>query len=118
MAATGATGAGVPAVIVVIAAGTAERLATAKLNGPPAPPVVTFLTATVAATAVLVKLQLIWAAGKIFAAGIVSVVPLSEPKLAGFPVTAEFASLHVAALGLKLPLAASVTCTCAFTVVT
>ena len=46
-----------------------------------------------------------------FAAGIVNVVPEKLPKLAGFPVSAEFASVHVTAVSKKLGLAASVTVT-------
>lgn len=38
----GVVGAAVPTVAVVIAAGTAARFETAKLNGPPSPPVVIF----------------------------------------------------------------------------
>ena len=40
--AVGAVGAGVPAVMVVIAAGAEARFATAKLNAPPGAPVVIF----------------------------------------------------------------------------
>ena len=59
MLATGATGAAVPTVAVVMAAGVVARLVTAKVNGPPMPPVVIFCTATVAGLAALVKAQVI-----------------------------------------------------------
>jgi hypothetical protein len=55
--AVGAAGAGVAATVVVMFAGTAERLVAVKLNGPPAAPVVVFWMATVAGLAVLVNVQ-------------------------------------------------------------
>jgi hypothetical protein len=94
--AVGATGAGVPAVVVLIAAGAEARLTTVKLNGPPGEPVVVFRMATVAGIAVLVMVQVICAAGSTLAAGTVMTVPVSAPKLAGLPVTTALASLHVA----------------------
>lgn len=116
--AEGAAGAAEPIVDVVMAAGAEARFETAKLNGPPNPPVVIFWTATVAGFAALVMVQLICAAGKTFTAGTVSTLPTRLPKLAGLPVKLEFASEHVADAGLKLALAASVICTCVFAVVT
>ena len=116
--AEGAAGAAEPIVEVVMAAGAAARFETAKLNGPPSPPVVIFWTATVAGFAALVIVQLICAAGKTFAAGTVSTLPARLPKLGGFPVKLEFASEQVADAALKLALAASVICTCVFTAVT
>lgn len=116
--AVGDAGAGVPAVVVVIAAGAAPRFATEKLKGPPGAPVVVLRTATVAAIAVLVITQLIWAAGNTLAAGTVSTPPARLPKLAGFPVKAALASLHVADVGLKLVLAASVICMAVLVAVT
>ena len=106
--ATGAAGAGVAAAAVVILAGAAAKLFTAKVNGPPKPPVVIFCTATVAGFAALVKVQVILAAGKILAAGIVRTLPLNVPKLAGFAVIAELASVQVADEIVKLAFAASV----------
>ena len=109
--ATGEVGAATPTVDVVMLAGAALRLVTAKLNGPPSPPVVIFCTATVADFAVLVKTQVICAACTILAAAIVSTLPDKVPKLAGLPVVPALASLHVAAVAVKLPFAASVICT-------
>ena len=51
----GAAGVGVPAAIVVIAAGALARLVWANVNGPPKPPVVVFCTRTIGR--VLVKVQ-------------------------------------------------------------
>jgi len=106
--ATGATGAAVPTVAVVIAAGVVPRFVTAKVKGPPMPPVVIFFTATVAGLAAFVKAQVIWLADKTLAAGMVSMLPVNEPKLAGLPVTLALASLQVADVAVKLPLAVSV----------
>lgn len=98
-----------PTVAVVIGAGLVARLVTAKLNGPPRPPVVVFCTATVAGLAALVKVQLIWAAGNTLAAEMVSTLPASVPKIVALlPDTAPLISLQVALVGVKLPLAASV----------
>lgn len=91
----GATGAAVAVAVVVMAAGAAAKLLTAKLNGPPKPAVVIFWTATVAGFAALVKVQVILAAGKTLAAGMVSTWPLNVPKLAGFPVIEALASAQV-----------------------
>jgi hypothetical protein len=116
--AVGAAGAAEPMVEVVIAAGADARFETAKLNGPPSPPVVIFWTATVAGFAALVIVQLICAAGLTFAAGTVSTLPARLPKLAGLPVKLEFASEHVADAALKLELAVSDICTGVFAAVT
>lgn len=105
----GAAGAGVPAVAVVMAAGAADKLATEKLNGPPATLVVVFRMATVAGTAVLVMMQVICAAGKTLAADTESTAPAKLPKLAGFPVKPEFASVQVADVAVKLAVTVSVT---------
>ena len=84
------------AAVVVIEAGAAARLFTAKVKGPPKPPVVIFCTATVAAFAALVKVQVIFAAGRTLAAGMVRTRPANVPKLAGFPVMEALASAQVA----------------------
>ena len=63
-----------------------------------------FCKLTVAGFAALVKVQVICAAGKTLAAGIVSNNPLSPPKLAGLPVTAEFASVHDAVVNVNVAL--------------
>lgn len=118
LADVGATGAAVPAVEVVIVAGAVARFETAKLNGPPSPPVVIFCTVTVAGLAVLVIVQLICAAGKTFMAGTVNTPLARLPKLAGLPVKLELASVQDAAVAVKLALAASVICTCVFAAVT
>lgn len=107
-----------PTVAVVIAAGVVARLVTAKVNGPPMPPVVIFCTATVAGFAALVKMQLTWDPGTTLVAGIVSTLPLNVPKLPGLPVFAALLSLQVAVVGVKLPLAVSVIRTAVFEVVT
>lgn len=106
--ATGAAGAAVPITVVVIAAGAAARLLTEKLNGPPKLPVVIFWMATLAGLAALVKVQVICAAGKTLAAGMVSTPPLNVPKLAGFLVVAALASAQIAEVAVKLAFAASV----------
>ena len=95
----------------MIAAGTEVKLVALKVKGPPAAPVVVFWMATVAVPAVftvLVKMQLIWAAAKTLAAGMVSTLPASVPKLAGFPVMAELASVQVAEVAEKLAAGVSV----------
>lgn len=51
---------------------------------------------------------MICAAAKIFAAGIVSTLPASVPKLAGLPVTAELASVQLAAVAAKFVAGVSV----------
>ena len=56
--------------------------------------------ATVGAITALVKVQVICAAGKTLAAGMVMSKPLSVPKLAGLPVTAELASVQVAVVNV------------------
>lgn len=61
-----------------------------------------FCRLIVGALPVFVKMQLICAAGTTLAAGTVSTLPARVPKLAGFPVTAALASLHVAEVVLKL----------------
>lgn len=97
-----------------MAAGVDFKLVAVKVKGPPAAPNVIFCTATVAAVAVLnvlVKVQVICAAAKTLAAGMVSTLPVKLPKLAGFPVTAEFASVQVALDAVKLVAGVSVTVT-------
>jgi hypothetical protein len=110
--AEGAAGVGVDAAVVVMAAGTEARLATENVKGPPGPPVVDFCSFTVAGQAVLVRVQLICAAGMTLAAGTVSTLPAKLPKLAGLPVKLALASVQVAAVVLKLALAASVIWIC------
>ena len=56
----------------------------------------------------LVRVQVICAAARILAAGMVSTLPASEPKLAGLPVTAALASVHVTADAMKLAAGVSV----------
>ena len=73
---------------------------------------------TVAGTAVLVIVQLIWALGKTLAAGTVNTPAARLPKLAGLPVKPEFASVQVADVAVKLELAASVICTWLFAALT
>ena len=110
-------GAGVPAVMVVMAAGVDARLVDVNVNGPPAEPSVIFWTATVAATAVLtvlVSVQEIFAAATTLAAGMVITLPTRVPKLAGLPVTAELVSVHVAALAVKFVAGVSVIVTAVF----
>ena len=97
-----------PATVVLIAAGAAAKLDTEKLKGPPATLDVVLRMATVAGRAVLVMVQLICAAGNTLAAGTVSTLPAKLPKLAGLPVKAALASLHVAEVAVKLAFAASV----------
>jgi hypothetical protein len=116
--AAGAAGAGVPATVVEMAAGAAVRLDTENTNAPPGAPVVVLRTRTVAEIAVLVRMQLIRAAGNTLAAGTVSTEPARLPKLAGLPVKAALASEQVAPVAVKLALAASVTCTCVLTALT
>jgi hypothetical protein len=108
----GAAGAAVPALDVVMEDGVEAKFETAKLKAPPAAPVVSFCKATVAGIAVLIMLQAICAAGKTLAAGTVKTEPLKLPKVAGFPVKLEFASLQLADVAAKLGLALSVISIC------
>ena len=66
----------------------------------------------------MVMMQLICAAGKTLVAGTVNTLPARLPKLAGFPVKPELASLQIAEAAVKLALAASVICTWVFVAVT
>jgi hypothetical protein len=105
----------------VMEAGFDARFVAVNVNGPPAAPKVIFCTATVATEAVftaLVIVQVILAAAKTLAAGMVSTLPARDPKLAGFPVMAEFASVHVAAVAVKLEAGVSVIVTAVLNVVT
>ena len=115
LSAVGAGGAGVATAVVVMAVGADARFDTEKLKGPPLTFDVVLRTDTVAGFAVLVNVHVICAAGRTFAAGMVSTFPARPPKLAGFPVKLELASLHMADVASKLVLAASVICTCALT---
>ena len=113
-------GAGVPAVMVVMAAGVDARFVEVNVNGPPAEPSVIFWTAIVAATAVLtvlVSVQEICAAATTFAAGMVITLPASVPKLAGLPVTAALASVQITALAVKFVAGVSVIVTAVFNAV-
>ena len=94
--AAGAAGVGVLTAAVVMAGCTETRLVAVKLKVPTAKPVVIFWIATVGVITALVNLQVICAAGNTLAAGMVMSRPLSVPKLAGLPVTAELASVQVA----------------------
>jgi hypothetical protein len=116
--AVGEDGAGDPATVVEIAEGMEARFETEKLNGPPAAPVVVFRSETVAGIAVLVIVQTMRAAGSTLAAGTVSTLPASVPKLAGLPVKLALVSLQTAAVVVKLAFAPSVICTSVLTVVT
>ena len=113
-------GDGVPAEEVVIAGGVVAKFVDVKVKGPPAEPVVVFCTATVAAATFteLVKVQVIWAAATTLAAGMVSTLLASVPKLAGFPVTAALASVQLAALAVKFVAGVSVMVTAVFKAVT
>lgn len=66
----------------------------------------------------MVIVQLIFAAARTLIAGMVNTLPAREPKLAGFPVTAELASLQVAAVALKLVAGVSVIVTAVLNAVT
>lgn len=106
---------------MVMAGGDDERFVAANVNGPPADPRVVFCMATVAAAAVLivlVRMQLIFAAASTLVAGIVMTLPESDPKLAGFPVTAALASLHVALVAVKFAAGVSVMVTAVLKAVT
>jgi hypothetical protein len=107
--AVGAAGVAVPTAAVVMFVGADARFVAANVNGPPKKPSVVFFKAKVVGLAALVKVQAICAAGKTLAAGIVSNWPTSPPKLAGLPVTAEFASVQLAEEILKEPLVFSET---------
>lgn len=110
-----------PALDVVMGAGAKVRLVATNVNGPPAAPMVIFLTATVAAVAVftvLVRVQRICAAATTFAAGMVTTLPAKVPKLAGFPVTAEFASVQLTDVAVNFVPGFSVIVTAVFNVVT
>lgn len=93
-------GVGVAAAVVVILAGAEARLPTVKANGPPATVSVDFFTATVAGFAALVKVQVICAAGKTLAAGIVSSRPTRLPNEGGLPVMAALASVQLAVVNV------------------
>jgi hypothetical protein len=117
----GDEGEGVPADDVVIAAGFDARFVAVKVNGPPAEPSVVLRTATVAAFAVFtlfVMTHVIFAPARTLAAGMVTTLPASVPKLAGFPVMAEFASVQVTDVGVKLVAGASVMVTAVLNAVT
>ena len=83
----------------------------AKVNGPPAAPRVTFCKATVGPLTALVKIQLICAAAKMFAAGIVSTFPAKVPNVPMLPLMPEFASVQVAVAAVKFVAGVSVTVT-------
>ena len=96
---------------VVMFGGFDARLVEVNENGPPIAPRVCFCNDTVATLAVataFVRVQFILAAASTFAAGMVSTLPESDPKLAGFPVTAEFESVQVADVAVKLAAGVSV----------
>jgi ribosomal protein S28E/S33 len=105
---------------VVIATGAVARFVAENVKAPPAEPSVVFCTATVAAFtfSALVIVQVICAAAKTLAAGIVSTLPASVPKLAGLPVIAAFASEHDAADAAKLVAGVSVIVTAVLNAVT
>src|SRR5476651_922530 len=104
--AVGATGAAVPTAVVVMPAGTAERLVAVNVNGPPNEPVVIFWIATVGIFAALVKVQVNLAKGFRFAIGIVSTLPAREPNaVPGLPDVPKLVSRHDADVSVKLALA-------------
>ena len=74
--------------------------------------------ATVAVLTAFVMVHLICAAASTLAAGIVKTLPASAPKLAGFPVIAELASLQDAAVAVKLVAGVSVIVTAVLNAVT
>jgi ribosomal protein S28E/S33 len=99
---------------VLMAGGAKARFVAVNVNGPPADPSVVFCTAIVAAVGVLTVLvmtQAIFAAARMFAAGMVSTLPTSDPKLAGLPVMAIFESEQVAEVAVKFEATASVIAT-------
>ena len=49
----------------------------------------------------MVKVQVICAAGRMLAAGMLSKRPVSVPNEAGFPVTAELESVQLAPVSVK-----------------
>jgi hypothetical protein len=111
----------VPAELVEIAGIAKLRLVAVKVKGPPAEPSVVFWMATVAAfgvLTVLVKVQVIWAAATTLAAGMVSTLPTNAPKLAGLLVMAEFASVQLAVVAVKLAAGVSVKVTAVLKAVT
>jgi hypothetical protein len=111
----------VPTLDVVMGAGVRVRLVATNVNGPPAAPMVIFCTATVAVVAVftvLESVQRICAAATIFAAGMVTTLPAKVPKLAGFPVTAEFVSVQLTEVAVNLVPGFSVMVTAVLSVVT
>jgi hypothetical protein len=117
----GTAGNGVLAVEVVMEAGAEARLVDVNVKAPPAEPSVVFWTATVAAPAVLtvfVIVHVMLAAARTFAAGMVTTLPASVPKVTGLPVIAEFASVQLTAVGEKLGAAVSVIVTAVLKAVT
>ena len=56
----------------------------------------------------LVRVQLIFAAARTLAAGMVITLPANVPKLAGLPVMAALASVQVTAVAVKLVAGVSV----------
>ncbi len=97
----GAAGVAAPIAVVVILAGALAKFVAVNVNGPPNDAWVIFWSAKVVGLGLLVKVQVIWAAGKTFAAGMASNCPVRVPKLAGLPVTAAFASVQLAPLNVK-----------------
>ncbi len=101
----------VPAPVVFFAAGAPVPTAvsenwSAALRRPDA--VSAACRLIVGALPALVKVQVIWAAGKTFAAGTVMAEPATVPKLPTFPVTAELASVQLAVVKVKVELTVSV----------
>ena len=66
----------------------------------------------------MVMVQLICAAAKTLTAGMVNTLPANVPKLAGFPVTAELASVQDTAVALKFAAGVSVIVTAVLNAVT
>ena len=100
--------------MVVIFAGEPAKLVAVKLKGPPGNVVVIFWIATsgMAAFAVLVKVQVICALERTFAAGMVNTVPTSVPKVpAGLPEAAALPSVQFAEVITKLVAKVSVSVT-------
>ena len=95
----------VPVPVVVTAAGAPEPVARREnWSAAATRPVLAsaFCRLRRGALAVLVRLQVICAAARTLAAGMVTVVPANVPKLAGLPVTAALASVQLADVRVKL----------------
>lgn len=86
------------------------RFVDVNVNGPPEAPVVVFCTETVGVAALrpLVMTQVICAAAKTFAAGMVTTLPANDPNVGGLPVIGALASEQLTAEIAKLAVGVSV----------